>query len=102
MALDQPAPDGRVAVDRNGKVEVALVALAISPVPPLLPMKEMKAGGRPASGNCLRDCFGELSRSALRRSHHSLAAVALRHRRPFCQVEQVAHRAVLNPRPPGS
>src|SRR4029453_10547971 len=28
------------------EVEVALVALAISPVPPLLPMKEMKAGGR--------------------------------------------------------
>src|SRR5678809_1012081 len=26
-------------------VEVALVALAISPVPPLLPMKEHKAGG---------------------------------------------------------
>ena len=28
------------------EVEVALVALAISPVPPLLPMKETKAGGR--------------------------------------------------------
>jgi hypothetical protein len=46
MAFDQPAPDGRVAVDRNRKVEVALLALATSPVPPLLPMKEMKADGR--------------------------------------------------------
>src|SRR5262245_52730942 len=27
-------------------VEISLVALAISPVPPLLPMKETKAGGR--------------------------------------------------------
>lgn len=32
------------------EVEVALVALAISPVPPLLPMKEMKAGGRISYG----------------------------------------------------
>src|SRR5262245_29140254 len=29
-------------------VKVALVALAISPVPPILPKKEMKAGGREA------------------------------------------------------
>jgi BASS family bile acid:Na+ symporter len=32
------------------EVEVALVALAISPVPPLLPMKETKAGGRISYG----------------------------------------------------
>jgi bile acid:Na+ symporter, BASS family len=32
------------------EVEIALVALAISPVPPLLPMKEMKAGGRISYG----------------------------------------------------
>jgi BASS family bile acid:Na+ symporter len=32
------------------EVEVALLALAISPVPPLLPMKEMKAGGRISYG----------------------------------------------------
>ena len=32
------------------EVEVALVALAISPVPPLLPMKESKAGGRMSFG----------------------------------------------------
>jgi BASS family bile acid:Na+ symporter len=32
------------------EVEVALVALSISPVPPLLPMKEMKAGGRMSYG----------------------------------------------------
>jgi BASS family bile acid:Na+ symporter len=32
------------------EVEVALVALAVSPVPPLLPMKEMKAGGRISYG----------------------------------------------------
>jgi BASS family bile acid:Na+ symporter len=32
------------------EVEVALVALAISPVPPLLPMKERKAGGRISYG----------------------------------------------------
>jgi BASS family bile acid:Na+ symporter len=32
------------------EVEVVLVALAISPVPPLLPLKEMKAGGRISYG----------------------------------------------------
>jgi BASS family bile acid:Na+ symporter len=31
-------------------VEVSLVALAISPVPPLLPMKELKAGGQASYG----------------------------------------------------
>ena len=36
--------------DIRHEVEVALVALAISPVPPLLPMKEMKAGGRISYG----------------------------------------------------
>src|SRR5262245_61200985 len=37
-------------LDIKHEVEVALVALAISPVPPLLPMKEMKAGGRISFG----------------------------------------------------
>jgi BASS family bile acid:Na+ symporter len=32
------------------EVEIALVALAISPVPPLLPLKETKAGGRVSYG----------------------------------------------------
>src|SRR5262245_40307887 len=32
--------------DIRHTVEVSLVALAISPVPPLLPMKEMKGGGQ--------------------------------------------------------
>jgi BASS family bile acid:Na+ symporter len=31
-------------------VEVSLVALAISPVPPLLPRRELKAGGRDSYG----------------------------------------------------
>jgi bile acid:Na+ symporter, BASS family len=35
-----------VAFDLHPAVEVALVALAVSPVPPLLPKKELKAGGR--------------------------------------------------------
>ena len=35
-----------VAFDFTPVVEVALLALAISPVPPLLPGKEFKAGGR--------------------------------------------------------
>jgi hypothetical protein len=46
----------------------------------------------PASGNCLRDCLGELSQPALRRSHCSLPALEPPHRRSLCQVEQVAHR----------
>src|SRR5262245_20708340 len=36
--------------DVRHEEEVALVALAISPVPPLLPMKEQKAGGRSSYG----------------------------------------------------
>jgi BASS family bile acid:Na+ symporter len=36
--------------DIRHEVEVALVALSISPVPPLLPMKEMNAGGRISYG----------------------------------------------------
>ncbi|RZT94974.1 bile acid:sodium symporter family protein [Rivibacter subsaxonicus] len=35
-----------VAFDLPTPVDIALVALAISPVPPLLPRKEMKAGGQ--------------------------------------------------------
>ncbi len=35
-----------VAFDLHPAVKVALVALALSPVPPLLPNKELKAGGR--------------------------------------------------------
>jgi BASS family bile acid:Na+ symporter len=35
-----------VAFDLHPAVEVALVALAVSPVPPLLPKKELKSGGR--------------------------------------------------------
>src|SRR5579864_4017445 len=31
--------------DLNPAVEIALVALALSPVPPILPRKELKAGG---------------------------------------------------------
>jgi BASS family bile acid:Na+ symporter len=34
----------------RGVVEISLVALAISPVPPLLPMKEAKAGGKESYG----------------------------------------------------
>ncbi len=37
-----------VAFDLPPAVEVALVALAVSPVPPMLPSKELKAGGRAA------------------------------------------------------
>jgi BASS family bile acid:Na+ symporter len=37
-----------VALDLNPAVEVALIALALSPVPPLLPKKEIKAGGAPS------------------------------------------------------
>jgi BASS family bile acid:Na+ symporter len=37
-------------IDLRQEIRVALVALAISPVPPLLPMKEMKAGGRTPFG----------------------------------------------------
>jgi BASS family bile acid:Na+ symporter len=43
------------------EVEVALVALAISPVPPLLPMKEMKAGGRISYGLALLAVLALLS-----------------------------------------
>jgi BASS family bile acid:Na+ symporter len=39
-------------------VEVVLVVLAISPVPPLLPGKEMKAGGLPSYGLGLMLLFG--------------------------------------------
>jgi BASS family bile acid:Na+ symporter len=35
-----------MAFDLHPAVEVALVALAVSPVPPLLPKKELKVGGR--------------------------------------------------------
>src|SRR5215471_18581364 len=38
------------AFDFRHTIEVALVALAISPVPPLLPLKESKAGGRRSYG----------------------------------------------------
>ncbi len=38
------------ALDFRHNVEVVLVALAISPVPPLLPQKESKAGGRRSYG----------------------------------------------------
>src|SRR5580765_6904209 len=38
------------AFDFRQTVEVVLVALAISPVPPLLPQKESKAGGRRSYG----------------------------------------------------
>jgi len=38
------------ALDLRHTVEVVLVALAISPVPPLLPQKESKAGGRRSYG----------------------------------------------------
>ena len=38
------------AFDFRHNVEVVLVALAISPVPPLLPQKESKAGGRRSYG----------------------------------------------------
>lgn len=38
------------AFDLRQSVEVVLVALAISPVPPLLPQKESKAGGRRSYG----------------------------------------------------
>ena len=34
--------------DLNHVLEVALIALALSPVPPLLPNKELKAGGAPS------------------------------------------------------
>ncbi len=34
-----------VAFDMPDSVEIALVALAVSPVPPILPTKELKAGG---------------------------------------------------------
>jgi BASS family bile acid:Na+ symporter len=42
-------------------VEVALLALAISPVPPLLPMKEVKAGGRISYGLGLLALLAALS-----------------------------------------
>ena len=38
------------AFDFRQAVEVVLVALAVSPVPPLLPLKESKAGGRRSYG----------------------------------------------------
>ena len=38
------------AFELRPSFEIALVALAISPVPPLLPGKEGKAGGRAAYG----------------------------------------------------
>lgn len=37
-------------LDLNPVVEVALIALALAPVPPILPKKELKAGGAPSYG----------------------------------------------------
>jgi BASS family bile acid:Na+ symporter len=37
-----------LAFDLRAPVEIALVALALSPVPPILPNKELKAGGEPS------------------------------------------------------
>src|SRR5688500_14428366 len=34
------------AFDLNPAVKIALIALAVSPVPPVLPKKQLKAGGR--------------------------------------------------------
>jgi BASS family bile acid:Na+ symporter len=46
------------ALDLRMPVEVVLVVLAISPIPPLLPGKEMKAGGLPSYGLGLMLLFG--------------------------------------------
>jgi BASS family bile acid:Na+ symporter len=62
-------------------VEISLVALAISPVPPLLPMKEAKAGGKASYGLGLLTLLALLSIPAVplmievleRLSHQSLA-----------------------------
>lgn len=43
------------------EVEIALVALSISPIPPLLPKREAKAGGQAAYGLGLMALFGLLS-----------------------------------------
>jgi bile acid:Na+ symporter, BASS family len=43
------------------EVEIALIALAISPVPPLLPKKETKFGGHAAFGLGLMACLATLS-----------------------------------------
>jgi BASS family bile acid:Na+ symporter len=46
------------ALELRMPVEVVLVVLAISPIPPLLPNKEMKAGGLPSYGLGLMLLFG--------------------------------------------
>jgi BASS family bile acid:Na+ symporter len=47
--------------DVRPATEVALVALAISPLPPILPGKEMKAGGKASYGLALMAILGLLS-----------------------------------------
>jgi hypothetical protein len=68
------------------EVEVALVALAISPVPPLLPMKETKAGGRISYG------LGLLALLALL----SMATIPGRHRGHWsaCSIDPLAGGSV--------
>jgi bile acid:Na+ symporter, BASS family len=51
--------------DFQREVEIALIALAISPVPPLLPKKEIKFGGHAAFGLGLMACLATLSMVAV-------------------------------------
>jgi BASS family bile acid:Na+ symporter len=57
------------------EVEVALVALALSPVPPLLPMKEMKAGGQISYGLGLLALLALLSIATIPLAAHVLASL---------------------------
>lgn len=79
-------------------VEISLVALAISPVPPLLPMKEAKAGGKASYGLGLLTLLALLSIPAVplmievleRLSHQSLAIEA-------AAIARLATMTVLGP-----